>query len=165
LLPHATLVIAITKIQVGRIVDIFSVMSRFAIVFITLVASACAKQAGPRAELRIEDLTVGTGAVAEERKCVYAHYTGWLASGKEFDASRDRYGAGAPIRFVLGTGRVIAGWDQGFVGMRVGGKRKLFVPSRLGYGTRGAGEAIPPNADLVFEVELLDVTPTCPTRR
>jgi hypothetical protein len=150
LLPHATLVIAITKIQVGRMVDIFSVMSRFAIVFITLVASACAKQAGPRAELRIEDLTVGTGAVAEERKCVYAHYTGWL---------------GAPIRFVLGTGRVIAGWDQGFVGMRVGGKRKLFVPSRLGYGTRGAGEAIPPNADLVFEVELLDVTPTCPTRR
>ena len=106
------------------------------------------------ADLGIEEITVGTGAVAAKGHRVKVHYTGWLTDGQKFDSSLDR---GQPFGFELGRGQVIAGWDQGVAGMRVGGKRKLTVPPELGYGARGYPGAIPPNATLVFEVELLGV--------
>ncbi len=105
--------------------------------------------------LTYEDLTEGTGALAQASRTVSVHYTGWLTNGKKFDSSRDR---NLPFTFDLGAGRVIKGWDEGVAGMKVGGKRKLTIPPALGYGARGAGGAIPPNATLVFEVELLSVT-------
>lgn len=104
--------------------------------------------------LKSEDLKVGTGTEAASGKRVKVHYTGWLTDGKKFDSSVDR---GQPFEFNLGAGQVIRGWDQGVVGMKVGGKRKLTIPSDMGYGAQGAGGVIPPNATLVFEVELLGV--------
>jgi FKBP-type peptidyl-prolyl cis-trans isomerase FkpA len=104
--------------------------------------------------LIIEDVTVGTGAAATAGQKVQVHYTGWLTNGTQFDSSKDR---GDPFEFPLGGGRVIKGWDEGVQGMKVGGKRKLTIPPGLGYGARGAGGVIPPNATLVFEVELLAV--------
>lgn len=104
--------------------------------------------------LQYDDLEVGVGAEAVPGKTVTVHYTGWLTDGKKFDSSKDR---NDPFAFVLGGGMVIRGWDEGVAGMKVGGKRKLVIPPELGYGARGAGGVIPPNATLVFEVELLDV--------
>ncbi len=104
--------------------------------------------------LTIEELVVGSGAAAASGQKVSVHYTGWLTSGAKFDSSKDR---GDPFIFPLGKGHVIKGWDEGVQGMKVGGKRKLTVPPALGYGARGAGGVIPPNATLVFEVELLAV--------
>jgi FKBP-type peptidyl-prolyl cis-trans isomerase FkpA len=106
-------------------------------------------------ELQIEDIVVGTGTEATTGRAVKVNYTGWLTDGKKFDSNQDR---GSPFGFKLGARSVIAGWDQGVVGMRVGGKRKLTIPSHLAYGERGYPGAIPPNATLVFEVELLDVS-------
>jgi FKBP-type peptidyl-prolyl cis-trans isomerase len=106
-------------------------------------------------ELEIEDLEVGSGAEAKTGDDVKVHYTGWLTNGTKFDSSVDR---GRPFGFQLGAGRVIAGWDQGVVGMKVGGKRKLTIPPHLGYGDRGAAGVIPPGATLVFEVELLEIS-------
>jgi len=105
-------------------------------------------------ELIIEDLTVGSGDEAVAGKSVVVHYTGWLTNGSKFDSSRDR---NDPFDFRLGQSEVIRGWDQGVAGMKVGGTRKLTIPPELGYGSRGAGSVIPPNATLVFEVELLAV--------
>src|SRR5580765_1960346 len=104
--------------------------------------------------LQYWDIKVGTGAVAGASKKVKVHYTGWLLDGKEFDSSVD---SGEPIEFELGTGQVIKGWDEGIVGMKVGGKRQLRIPPALGYGARGAGSAIPPNSTLIFDVELVGV--------
>jgi peptidylprolyl isomerase len=105
--------------------------------------------------LKYQDLKVGTGEVAKKDHKVEVHYTGWLASNnKKFDSSR----GGKPFEFTLGKGEVIKGWDEGVEGMKVGGKRKLMIPSKLGYGAKGSGDDIPPNADLVFEVELIKVT-------
>jgi len=109
--------------------------------------------------LRYTDEMVGTGPEAKAGENVSVHYTGWLLKagdekGQKFDSSLDR---GKPFQFPLGAGRVIKGWDEGVAGMKVGGKRMLYIPSSLGYGARGAGAAIPPGADLVFEVELLNV--------
>jgi FKBP-type peptidyl-prolyl cis-trans isomerase len=106
--------------------------------------------------LLTQDLVVGAGAEARgPGQFVTVHYTGWLENGTEFDSSRSR---DEPFGFPLGVGYVIPGWDQGVVGMRVGGKRRLTVPPELGYGARGAGRVIPPNATLIFEVELLDIS-------
>jgi len=104
--------------------------------------------------LQYEDQNEGTGAAAKAGDAVDVHYTGWLTDGKKFDSSKDR---GKPFSFKLGAGQVIKGWDEGVAGMKVGGKRKLMIPAALGYGSRGAGGVIPPNAELVFEVELLGI--------
>ena len=104
--------------------------------------------------LKIEILKEGTGLGAKNGDTVVVHYTGTLIDGKKFDSSLDR---GEPYSFPLGAGEVIAGWDQGLLGMKVGEKRKLFIPSDLAYGERGAGGIIPPNAPLIFEVELLEI--------
>jgi FKBP-type peptidyl-prolyl cis-trans isomerase len=101
-----------------------------------------------------EELTIGTGTEAKSGAPVTVHYTGWLTNGTKFDSSKDR---DDPFVFNLGAGQVIKGWDEGVAGMKVGGKRKLTIPPQLGYGARGAGSVIPPDATLVFEVELLEV--------
>lgn len=102
--------------------------------------------------LQYIDQVVGTGDTAKAGQTVSVHYTGWLTNGKKFDSSVDR---GQPFSFRLGVGQVIKGWDEGVQGMKIGGKRKLTIPSNLGYGARGAGGLIPPHATLVFDVELL----------
>ena len=111
-------------------------------------------------KLMIEDAILGNGKSASKGKSIKVHYTGWLydplkpmGRGKQFDTSSGK----DPFTFQLGAGQVIKGWDEGFDNMKVGGKRKIIIPSEMGYGTRGAGAEIPPNAPLMFEVELLDV--------
>jgi FKBP-type peptidyl-prolyl cis-trans isomerase FkpA len=104
--------------------------------------------------LKYLDLRPGRGAEARKGAVLEVHYTGWLSNGKKFDSSRDR---NVPFIFTLGAGHVIKGFDEGFSGMKVGGKRKLVIPPQLGYGARGAGNVIPPNAELTFEVELLRI--------
>ena len=104
--------------------------------------------------LKYVDLVVGEGDSPTQGKTVTVHYTGWLTNGTKFDSSVDR---GDPFKFPIGMGRVIRGWDEGVMSMKVGGKRKLIIPPELGYGPRGAGGVIPPNATLVFEVELLSL--------
>jgi peptidylprolyl isomerase len=108
--------------------------------------------------LQIEDTVVGSGASPQTGQTCVMHYTGWLykdgEKGNKFDSSLDR---GQPFEFPIGTGRVIKGWDEGVASMKVGGKRTLIIPAALGYGARGASGVIPPNATLIFDVELLDI--------
>ncbi len=104
--------------------------------------------------LKYEDTVEGDGEVAQAGQNVSVHYTGWLTDGSKFDSSKDR---DQPFQFPLGGGRVIRGWDEGVQGMKIGGTRKLTIPPQLGYGATGAGGVIPPNATLVFEVELLSI--------
>lgn len=104
--------------------------------------------------LQYVELVMGAGETAVVGKSVTVHYSGWLENGNKFDSSVDR---GQPFSFPLGAGRVIKGWDEGVQGMKVGGKRRLTIPANLGYGARGAGGVIPPNATLIFDVELLGV--------
>lgn len=133
-----------------------------ALLFVCTIAiadtSAPTKPAGKpvttKSGLKYYDLKVGTGAAAKDGQTVSVHYTGWLTNGKKFDSSVDR---GQPFQFTLGGGMVIKGWDEGVAGMKVGGKRQLHIPPELGYGERGAGGVIPPNATLIFDVELLGV--------
>ena len=133
-----------------------------ALAFVGAKASAAIAQTGKAmttaSGLQITDSKVGTGATPKAGQTCVMHYTGWLyqngAKGQKFDSSVDR---GQPFEFPIGQKRVIAGWDEGVATMKVGGKRTLVIPPELGYGARGAGGVIPPNATLIFEVELLDV--------
>lgn len=117
-------------------------------------AKKTAKTVTTGSGLKYIDLLIGKGASPTAGKQVKVHYTGTLENGKKFDSSVDRK---EPFSFIIGVGQVIRGWDEGVMTMKVGGKRKLIIPSRLGYGSRGAGGIIPPNATLLFDVELLDV--------
>jgi peptidylprolyl isomerase len=118
-------------------------------------AQDAAKTVTTASGLKYIDVVVGKGASPMAGKQVKVHYTGTLENGKKFDSSVDRK---KPFSFLIGVGQVIPGWDEGVMTMKVGGKRKLIIPSRLGYGSRGAGGDIPPNATLLFDVELLDVS-------
>ncbi len=111
------------------------------------------KEINMNKDFKIEDLRVGTGAEAKAGQTVTVNYSGTLTNGQKFDSSYDR---GTPFTFVLGVGQVIQGWDEGFAGMKVGGKRKLTIPAEMGYGNRAIG-SIPANSTLIFEVEMLDV--------
>jgi peptidylprolyl isomerase len=121
-------------------------------------ASAQSKPITTPSGLQMTDTNIGTGAQPKQGQTAVVHYTGWLytngAKGKKFDSSVDR---GSPFEFPVGAGRVIKGWDEGVATMKVGGKRTLVIPPQLGYGERGAGGVIPPNATLIFDVELLGV--------
>ena len=123
---------------------------------LAIALAACSGDDGnPAASgLQIVDLEVGTGAAAEPGRTISVHYTGWLADGTQFDSSLD---SGQPFSFPLGAGRVIQGWEEGLVGMKVGGKRRLIIPPELAYGELGFSNLIPPNAELTFEIELLDI--------
>jgi peptidylprolyl isomerase len=116
-------------------------------------AAAAGQSVTTPSGLKYQDLVVGTGAAPVPGKPVKVHYTGWLENGTRFESSHD---TGNPIEFAIGTGQVIPGWDEGVMTMKVGGKRKLTIPPQLAYGAGGAGDKIPPNATLVFEVELVD---------
>jgi len=124
----------------------------------TTFAQAAEKTMTTASGLKIEDTKVGTGASPKTGETCVMHYTGWLyedgAKGQKFDSSVDR---GEPFAFVIGVGQVIKGWDEGVATMKVGGKRTLIIPPGLGYGARGAGGVIPPNATLIFDVELLGI--------
>jgi FKBP-type peptidyl-prolyl cis-trans isomerase FkpA len=149
------------------------IRTAIAILFLSAALAACGRDAPPPApaaanpvtpaitDLVKTDLVVGTGAQIAPGQEAVVHYTGWLYDpaaidnkGKEFDSSRSR---GVPFRFPVGGGRVIQGWDQGVVGMQVGGQRRLVIPAFLGYGDRGGGDVIPPGATLLFDVELLGI--------
>jgi peptidylprolyl isomerase len=117
-------------------------------------ASGAAEAVATASGLSYVDLVAGSGPAPTEGKTVKVHYTGWLENGTKFDSSVDR---GEPFVFTIGAGEVIPGWDEGVMSMKVGGKRRLIVPPQLGYGAAGAGGVIPPDATLIFEVELLDV--------
>lgn len=118
--------------------------------------TADANQVTTASGLKYTDLKPGDGATAKAGDTVQVHYTGTLESGKKFDSSRDR---GTPLEFQVGVGQVIKGWDEGIAGMKVGGQRTLVIPPDLGYGASGAGGVIPPNATLIFDVELVGIKP------
>lgn len=116
--------------------------------------TAAGKGVTTKSGLMYTDEKEGTGPAAKAGDRVVVHYTGWLKDGTKFDSSHDH---GKPFEFPLGAGKVIKGWDQGIAGMKVGGKRKLIIPPQLGYGMQGAGDAVPPNATLIFEIELVSI--------
>ena len=140
-----------------------------ALIFLATLGVACGSSSGPESDsevimaeetittasgLQIKELVAGTGEAATAGKTAVVHYTGWLLDGTKFDSSVDR---GTPFEFLRGAGRVIRGWDEGVATMKVGGKVELIIPPDLAYGAQGAGGAIPPNATLKFEVELLEL--------
>lgn len=139
----------ITAIAVGAIVVGFLVFAIY-----SAVQKDNSDMTTSASGLQYQDLVVGTGATVKAGDTVSVHYTGWLEDGTKFDSSLDR---NEPFDFTVGAGMVIKGWDEGLVGMKVGGKRKLVIPANLAYGDAGAGGVIPPNATLVFEVELLAI--------
>lgn len=146
-------------------------MTRPSIIVALLLLAGCASQSASPAPsasvpadarelggIQYQEMAIGTGEEMSPRRCVYTHYTGWLADGAKFESSRDTMGNGVkgePVAFPQGVKRVIDGWDVGFTGMRVGGTRRLFVPYQLGYGEKGNPPSIPRRADLIFEVELM----------
>jgi len=131
--------------MLNRVLPLLSLL-----VAVAVIVVACAKK--EPTDLVVETLQTGTGDEAKPGQVVSVHYTGWLTNGTKFDSSLDR---GTPFQFLLGAGQVIQGWDKGVAGMKIGEKRKLTIPSSLGYGDGGAGNVIPPKATLVFEVQLL----------
>jgi peptidylprolyl isomerase len=140
---------------------VFAALSIFSATALSPTTPAAAQDTGApvaAAGLKVTDTVVGTGATPKAGQTCVMHYTGWLyedgAKGQKFDSSVDR---GEPFEFTIGVGQVIKGWDQGVATMKVGGKRTLVIPAELGYGARGAGGVIPPNATLIFDVELLGV--------
>lgn len=142
------------------IVSVRSLVRSLSAFLLLVSAMACSENPAQPSALLSTDLAVGTGATAVVGRVVTVHYTGWLfdadkaeSKGTQFDSSV----GGTPFEFALGTGQVIAGWDQGVPGMRVGGRRRLIIPPSLGYGSQGAGGVIPPNRGLVFDIELLGV--------
>src|SRR5712691_5929921 len=145
-----------------KLIHLKGALAALVLVFLTTPSLAADGASGKMTELanglKYTDTNVGTGTEATKGSKVSVHYTGWLynngAKGTKFDSSLDR---GQPFAFGLGAGQVIQGWDQGVAGMKVGGKRTLIIPPALGYGARGAGGVIPPNATLMFDVELLGV--------
>ncbi len=147
-----------TLAQVTRALVIVVTIGVTAVAITTSTAEAAGKTMTTQSGLTITDTTVGTGATPEKGQTCVMHYTGWLyengVKGQKFDSSVDR---GQPFEFKIGVGQVIGGWDEGVASMKVGGKRTLIIPPELGYGARGAGGVIPPNATLMFDVELLGV--------
>ena len=144
--------------QVLRTIALAAALAIAAVGSSTAAMAQAGKTMTTPSGLQIADSKVGTGATPKTGQTCVMHYTGWLyvngAKGQKFDSSVDR---GQPFEFPIGVRRVIAGWDEGVATMKVGGKRTLIIPPELGYGARGAGGVIPPNATLIFEVELLDV--------
>ena len=144
--------------QVLRTIALAAALAVAAVGSSTAAMAQAGKTMTTPSGLQITDSKVGTGATPKTGQTCVMHYTGWLyvngAKGQKFDSSLDR---GQPFEFPIGVRRVIAGWDEGISTMKVGGKRTLIIPPELGYGARGAGGVIPPNATLIFEVELLDV--------
>ncbi len=144
--------------QVTRALVLVVTIGVAAVAITTSTAEAAGKTMTTQSGLTITDTTVGTGAIPEKGQTCVMHYTGWLyengVKGQKFDSSVDR---GQPFEFKIGVGQVIGGWDEGVATMNVGGKRTLIIPPELGYGARGAGGVIPPNATLIFDVELLGV--------
>lgn len=141
-----------------KITRTFFVFTFLNLLWLGYPSTTYAKEVKPPTTLETKDSKKGKGALAEKGKTVSVHYTGWLwdkgKPGTKFDSSLDR---GTPFQFLLGGGQVIKGWDQGVAGMKVGGKRRLTIPPDLGYGANGAAPVIPPNATLIFDVELLGV--------
>lgn len=134
-----------------RIIGAIGALAVIAVIVFLVLSASREKQANT---LQVEDIVTGSGLAAKAGDTVSVHYTGWLTDGTKFDSSLDR---DQPFEFTLGQGRVIQGWDQGLVGMQVGGTRKLTIPSSLAYGAQGSGNVIPPNATLIFEVQLLEI--------
>src|SRR5512140_2282294 len=143
----------LTKVLLAGVVSLGFLS--LAIADVSAPSKVAGKPTVTKSGLKYYELRLGGGDEAKSGKRVRVHYTGWLTDGKKFDSSLDR---NEPFGFTLGAGMVIKGWDQGVVGMKVGGKRKLEIPPELGYGARGFPGAIPPNSTLVFEVELLKVS-------
>jgi FKBP-type peptidyl-prolyl cis-trans isomerase len=142
------------NLKIGAIILVAVIAVAAAVYVITRRGSQAGSEVTTPSGLKIQDLKVGDGASPQPGQTITVHYIGWLENGKEFNNSHT---GGAPIDFKIGTGAVIKGWDEGVMGMKVGGKRKLIIPSELAYGSRGRPPTIPPNSNLTFEIELLGI--------